>query len=71
MAKKKAKKKRTNNQYTDAFKAKVVREYAKGKKSLAAVAEKHDIYPQMIVRWKKQFPNGAAPKKKKKKAAKR
>lgn len=49
----KGKKERVNNRYTPEFKRKVVEEYLKTTASLHQLADKHDIYPQMIVRWKK------------------
>lgn len=53
--KKKKKKERVNNRYTPEFKKKVVLEYLKTKASLHQLADKYDIYPQMIVRWKKKL----------------
>ena len=43
-----------NRKYPEDFKAQVLAEYTKGGTSLAKLADKHDLYPQMIVRWRRE-----------------
>jgi transposase-like protein len=49
------KKERVNREYPPEFKIQVCKEYYKGNLSLHQLADKHDIYPQMIVRWRKMY----------------
>lgn len=45
----------TRKKYTSKFKAKVVLETLKERTSVAALAQKHEIAPQQIHLWKREF----------------
>ena len=45
----------TRRKYTSKFKAKVVLEVLKERSSIADLAQKHDIAPQQINLWKREF----------------
>lgn len=49
------KKERVNRSYPLEFKVQVCKEYYTTNLSLHELAEKYEIYPQMIVRWRKAY----------------
>jgi len=49
----------SRRKYTSKFKTKVVLEALKEKSSLADLAQKHELHPQQISTWKREFLNGA------------
>jgi transposase len=44
--------------FTREFKTGVVEEYLSGRSTAAQLSRRHEISPQMIYRWKKQYANG-------------
>jgi len=60
VAKPKRKKERVNRSYDENYKIKVVKEYLTTKMSLIGLANKYELYPQMIVRWKKALKGNSA-----------
>ena len=52
--------KRPRRNHTAAFKAKVALAALKGAKTLAELAEKHDVHANQITQWKTQLLEGAA-----------
>lgn len=49
----------TRRKFTSKFKLKVVLEALKEQKTLAELAQKHEVTPHQITIWKKKFLNGA------------
>jgi transposase len=52
--------KRTRRNHSPAFKAKVALSALKGEKTLAELAQLHDVHPNQITAWKAQLVEGAA-----------
>jgi len=52
--------KRTRRNHSPAFKAKVALAAIKGEKTLAELAQLHDVHPTQIAAWKAQLVEGAA-----------
>lgn len=52
--------KRTRRNHSPAFKAKVALAAIKGEKTLADLAQTHDVHPNQITTWKAQLLEGAA-----------
>ena len=52
--------KRTRRNHSPAFKAKVALAAIKGEKTLADLAQLHDVHPNQITAWKAQLVEGAA-----------
>ena len=46
--------------FTSEFKTKVVLEALKERSSLAELSQKHDLHPQQITKWKRDFLAGAS-----------
>lgn len=51
---------RTRRNHSPAFKAKVALAAIKGEKTLAELAQLHDVHPTQIAAWKSQLLEGAA-----------
>ena len=51
---------RTRRNHSPAFKAKVALAAIKGEKTLAELAQLHDVHPTQITAWKAQLVEGAA-----------
>ncbi len=51
---------RTRRSHSPAFKAKVALAAVKGEKTLAELAQQHDVHPNQITAWKNQLLDGAA-----------
>ena len=51
---------RTRRTHSPAFKAKVALAAVKGEKTLAELAQQHDVHPNQITAWKNQLLDGAA-----------
>ena len=51
---------RTRRNHSPAFKAKVALAAIKGEKTLAELAQLHDVHPTQITAWKSQLVEGAA-----------
>lgn len=51
---------RTRRNHSPAFKAKVALAAIKGEKTLADLAQLHDVHPTQITAWKAQLVEGAA-----------
>lgn len=51
---------RPRRNHSPAFKAKVALEAIKGEESVIEVAERYDVHPNQITRWKRQLLEGAA-----------
>ena len=51
---------RTRRNHSPAFKAKVALAAIKGEKTLAELAQLHDVHPNQITAWKAQLVEGAA-----------
>ena len=51
---------RTRRNHSPAFKAKVALAALKGEKTLAELAQLHDVHPTQITAWKAQLVEGAA-----------
>ena len=51
---------RTRRNHTPAFKAKVALAAIKGEKTLAELAQLHDVHPTQITAWKAQLEGGAS-----------
>lgn len=49
----------TRRKFTTKFKTKVVLEALKEQSSLADLSQKHDLHPQQISTWKREFLQGA------------
>jgi transposase len=49
----------TRRKFTSTFKTKVVLESLKEQKTIAELAQKHQVHPQQISNWKKEFLQGA------------
>jgi len=52
--------KRSRRNHSPAFKAKVALAAPKGDKTLAELAQQHDVHPNQITQWKAQLLEGAA-----------
>jgi transposase len=52
--------KRTRRNHSPSFKAKVALAAIKGEKTLAELAQLHDVHPTQIMGWKAQLVEGAA-----------
>jgi transposase-like protein len=52
--------KRTRRNHSPAFKAKVAMAAIKGEKTLAELAQLHEVHPTQITAWKAQLVEGAA-----------
>ncbi len=52
--------KRTRRNHSPAFKAKVALAAIEGEKTLAELAQTHDVHPNQITAWKAQLVEGAA-----------
>jgi transposase len=52
--------KRARRTHNPAFKAKVALAAIKGEKTLAELAQQHDVHPNQITAWKAQLVEGAA-----------
>ena len=52
--------KRTRRSHSPAFKAKVAMAAIKGEKTLAELAQLHEVHPTQITAWKAQLVEGAA-----------
>ena len=52
--------KRSRSNHSPAFKAKVTIAALKGGKTLAELAQQHDVHPNQITQWKAQLLEGAA-----------
>ena len=52
--------KRSRRNHSPAFKAKVALAALKGDKTLAELAQQHDVHPNQITQWKAQLLEGAA-----------
>jgi transposase len=52
--------KRPRRNYSPAFKAKVALEAVKGEEPLIVIAERFDVHPNQITKWKRQLQEGAA-----------
>ena len=52
--------KRSRRNHSPAFKAKVALAALKGDKTLAKLAQQHDVHPNQITQWKAQLLEGAA-----------
>ena len=50
----------TRRKFTSAFKTKVVLEALKERKSLADLAQEHELQPTQISAWKREFLDGAS-----------
>ena len=51
---------RPRRNHSPAFKAKVALEAIKGEQPLIAIAERFDVHPNQITKWKRQLLDGAA-----------
>jgi transposase-like protein len=51
---------KTKRKFTAEFKLKVVLEVLKEKDTLATISKRHDLHPNQISDWKKQFMNSAS-----------
>lgn len=51
---------RPRRNHSPAFKAKVALEAIKGEQPIAEIAERFDVHPNQITRWKKELQEGAA-----------
>ena len=51
---------RPRRNHSPAFKAKVALEAIKGEESVIEIAERYDVHPNQITRWKRQLLEGAA-----------
>lgn len=51
---------KSKRKFTAQFKLKVVLEVLKEKETLALISKRHELHPNQISDWKKQFLNGAA-----------
>ena len=51
---------RKRRNHSSSFKAKVALEALKGESTLTEIAEKHDLHPNQIQRWKNDLIEGAA-----------
>jgi transposase len=51
---------RPRRNHSPAFKAKVALEALKGEESVIDIAERFDVHPNQITRWKRQLQEGAA-----------
>ena len=51
---------RTRRNHSPAFKAKVAVAALKGEKTLAELAQAHDVHPNQVTAWKAQLMEGAA-----------
>jgi len=49
----------TRRKFTSKFKTKVALEAIKERESLSSLAQKHEILPQQITNWKREFLSGA------------
>jgi transposase len=49
----------TRRKFTSKFKAKVAIEALKERESLSVLAQKHDLLPQQITTWKREFLEGS------------
>ena len=52
--------KNTRRRYTEEFKAKVAIEAMKEQQTLSEIAEKYQIHPNQVTKWKSQLIEGAA-----------
>ena len=52
--------KRPRRNHSPAFKAQVALEAVRGDKTLAELAQKHDLHPTQIIKWRKQLLDRAA-----------
>lgn len=51
---------RPRRNHSPAFKAKVALEAVKGEQPLIEIAQRFDVHPQVITKWKRQLLDGAA-----------
>ncbi len=51
---------RPRRNHSPAFNAKVALEAIKGEEPLIQTAERYDVHPNQITKWKRQLPEGAA-----------
>lgn len=51
---------KSKRKFTPQFKLKVVLEILKEKETLAVISKRHELHPNQISDWKKQFLDGAA-----------
>ena len=52
--------KRPRRNHSATFKAKVALEAVKGEKTLAEIAQRHDVHPHQVTEWRKQLLERAA-----------
>ena len=51
---------RPRRNHSAAFKAKVALDAAKGEKTVAEIAQKHDVHPNQVTEWRRQLMERAA-----------